>query len=282
MTYQSPNNYRLDAAGVIVVGAVLTLLAQPVAPSVALAQQQPGPAAYATVHALEEQANACAQHKPECWTPTPTATATPTTTSTPRPTDIPTPESTRVSNLPTPEVEPCWLTDQDLGDPDNGWIVFDGDGRPIPCPSDVDQVDELTPEPTATPRPTATLRPAAAPVAPQIVVQTVVVVVTATPVDAASPRPTARPVVVVIEPAATQRPEPTAISVSSSIPAAAVVEPTSSPTVMSTPEALEVAGMQSPGGEDRHWLYVSVALCAGLVAVAALWLIRRGRRAYAP
>jgi hypothetical protein len=126
----------------------LALLASP-----ALASSRTPPEA--TQHTIEEQINACAQRKPECWTatptPTPTATPSPTSTSTPQPTDTPTPEPTAAATA-TPEPV-CWLTDEDLGDPDNNWIVFDDQGAPIPCPTDTPTEEEAIAEPTDTPTP---------------------------------------------------------------------------------------------------------------------------------
>lgn len=113
-------------------------------------------------------------------TPSPTFTVTPTSTPTLVPTATPTPEPAAVE-------EPCWLTDEDLGDPDNNYIVFDEDGAPVHCPLDQPPpVDEPTPEPepravVATPRPA----PAPAPVASQPAAAVV-----PTPIPTYTPYPT--------------------------------------------------------------------------------------------
>ncbi|MBV9132277.1 MAG: hypothetical protein JO318_06245, partial [Chloroflexi bacterium] len=110
---------RQFQAATLAVGVILVTVAP------AWAQSRTAPEA--TQHALDELANCRAQRRPECPTepPTPSLTATstlsPTGTSTPEPTEDPT-------VTPTPTPIPCWLTDEDLGDPDNGYIVFDDYG----------------------------------------------------------------------------------------------------------------------------------------------------------
>jgi hypothetical protein len=110
--------------------------------------ESPGAAVAATQHALEEQANACAQRKKECWTPT----ATPTGTATPRATLVATATPTLAPAVPataspTPTPEPCWLTD------DNGEVVFDADGTPLPCPEPSQDLLPESEEPALTPEP---------------------------------------------------------------------------------------------------------------------------------
>src|SRR5919201_1288717 len=129
-------------------GLVVLVLHPAAAPAWAETRTPP----QATQHALAELANCRAQRRPECptETPTPTLTATatpiasPTSTSTPEPTDEPTP-----SPPATPGPASCWLTDQDLGDPNSGYVVFDEAGAPVPCPTS-EPSDVPAEEPTAT------------------------------------------------------------------------------------------------------------------------------------
>jgi hypothetical protein len=103
-------------------------------PLPAQAQRTP---AEATQHAWDENQNACAQGKKECWTPTPRPTVAPvmpTLTPTPAPPPVsretPTPEPEPVS---TPE--PCWATSEstdEAGDPVVE-IVYYLDGTPMSC-----------------------------------------------------------------------------------------------------------------------------------------------------
>lgn len=241
--------------------------------------------AEATVHALDELANVCAQRRPECPTSTPTLTPVPTPTWTPSPTSTSTPVPPTDTPTQTPIPAPCWLTNTDLGDPDNGYIVFAADGAPVPCPIEQVVADEptpiVTPSPTATPRPAA--QPAAAPAQVLVVVQTVVVVVTAQPVDTATTMPTSAPIVVVVEASATPTavltatPQPSAAST----PVAAVVSArTAISTAILSPSA--APALEQGPAADRGWLYASVLVCVGLGGLAALWLARRGRRRYAP
>lgn len=121
--------------------------------------------AFATQHALDELRNAIAQGK-ITLTPTPSATATSTTlpaTSTATlvvATDTPTVEPTA-----TATEAPCWLQD------DDGAIVYDEDGAPVPCPPDIPAEETPTdiPTETLTPTLTPTPQPTSAPMQPQIV-----------------------------------------------------------------------------------------------------------------
>lgn len=175
----------------------------------ALAQTRTAPAA--TQHALDELANCRAQRRPECATDTPTATLLPTWT--PAPTSTPTLEPTDDPTVtPTSTPEPCWLTDPDIGDPDNSYVVFDYSGAPVPCQTDglaETPTTQPTDMPSATPTPVVIAQRAPAPPAPPapapqvaiqqqtvVVVQTVVVLVTPTPPPAAltqTPRPSSTP-----------------------------------------------------------------------------------------
>lgn len=229
----------------MVLGVVLLrLLATPVS------AESPGASAAATQHAFEEQVNACAQRKPECpptLTPTPTLMPSPTSTSTPQPTDTPTPEPTAVTTA-TPE--PCWLTDEDLGDPDNNWIVFGQDGAPVPCPSaDVDD-DAMqyavapTSSPTVTSPPTVIpplpIAPGAQPAPRQvIVIQTVVV--TVVPTDTVQPTAAATRI---------SSPTPRATNTATRAPTAAL---TATPTVVS------IAGVSATSGPVATISHASAA-----------------------
>jgi len=122
----------------------------------------------ATQHALDELANCIAQRRPECPTSTPTPSATPSSMPSPTSTSTALPAATDTFT-PTVTPEPCWFIDQDLGDPDNAFIVFDEAGAPIPCPTDTAVTDAVKTPPTdtaiPTPSSTPTPRPAAVPAA---------------------------------------------------------------------------------------------------------------------
>lgn len=173
--------------------------------------------AFATQHALDELRNAIAQGKITLTpTPTPTATLTLTSTATVAPlvtlTDTPT-----ATPSPVATSEPCWLLD------DQGDVVFDEDGAPVPCPTD--SPTEETPTdipsetPTLTPTPVVITRvvqvPGAAPPAQVIYVQV--------------PAPTTEPTLV---PTSTNVPtlRPTSTQTATSTPTR-----TSTPTATSTP-----------------------------------------------
>jgi hypothetical protein len=263
-----------------------------VSPSTAAASSRTP--AEATAHALDELANVCAQRRPECPTATPlvrslpemsTSTPSPTSTSTPQPTDTPTPEPTATA---TPE--PCWLTDQDLGDPDDNYIVFAADGAPIPCPTDI-PTEDATEQPTATPTPlpTATPRPIP-PAAPAAAVSAPAPLPTYTPYPTYTPQPTYTPV-----PTATPRastpdvaglvitalPTSTATSTPSATPTSAIVAGDVTPQPTAAPVRTAFSQLRMPSFE-RPWLYLSLLALFALGALAAFWLLRRGRRSYAP
>lgn len=143
--------------------------------------------AFATQHAQDELANAVAQGKVTLTpTPSPTLTLTPTATATPTVTPLPV-EVSVIRFTPTPTDEPCWLLD------DQGEVVFDEDGAPVPCPTDQPMEELPTETPTIAPTPVPPLPVQPQPAAPQVitVVQTVEVIVTATPEPAtATPPPT--------------------------------------------------------------------------------------------
>jgi len=190
------------------------------------------PPAVATAHALDELANCRAQQRPECPTATPTLTATPTPTFTPTvaPTVTPTPTDTP-EPVATLESEPCWLIDQEWGDPDNNYIVFDELGMPVPCPTD-EAIEEPTPEPTftPTPRPSPTQTVVVVMVyAPPPTAQVVYVQVTPTPVSTPVPQPT-------LTPTATRTSSPTATPTRTPRPTfTPTLRTTSTPTVVPTP-----------------------------------------------
>ncbi len=130
----------------------ITLFAQ-AAPTPVYPQNQ------ATVHALEELANAIAQGR-ITRTPTPTVTPTATPTLTLIPTAVPVVPTVVSQPEPTATLAPCWFTDETYGDPDNGYIVFDDQGAPVPCPPEGNAAPEGLPDaepvidmptPTATP-----------------------------------------------------------------------------------------------------------------------------------
>lgn len=243
--------------------------------------------AEATAHALDELANVCAQRRPECPTATPTLTLTPTWTPSPTSTSTPVPPPTDIPPAPTTTPETCWLTNQDLGDPDNGYIVFSVDGAPMPCPvQDAQEGPTDTPESTAAPTPTDLKQaprvaqpPAPAAAAPREVIVVETVIVTAQPVDTATPMPTAAPVRVVVETPPTPAAAPTAH------PTPTVQPPTITPTARATVAIVSASTaprMSANRPAERSWLYVSVLACLGLAAVAAAWLVYRGRRRFAP
>jgi hypothetical protein len=231
--------------------------------------------AEATAHALDEQANVCAQRRPECpptLTPTLTATPSPTSSTKPQPSNTPTPEPTA---SPTATPEPCWLTDQDLGDPDNNWIVFDQDGAPVPCPSaDVDDdamqyVAAPTPSPTVTSPPTVIpplpIAPGAQPAPRQvIVIQTVVV--TAVSTDTVQPTATAT---------RTLSPTPRATNTATRVPTA--VPSSVTPTVVSVAGAKATSGPvatishPSAAAAPGHWSWpVFLGYSAAAIGIAML------------
>lgn len=237
--------------------------------------------AEATAHALDELANCYAQRRSECptstptLTPTPTWTPSPTATSTPTvvPTDTPTP-------MPTATPAPCWVTDQDLGDPDDNYIVFDDQGAPIPCPTaeSIPAVAavQASEQPTATPSPSSTPtrapRPTVAPAAParvieRVVVQTVVVEVTAEP-SAQRPASSAlRPVGPLPPPSSTSTPP-------------ATPSPTSTATASATrtPLVLATAAPTSPASPGRWDWGEFLSRMGAVVVVAALtawWVLTR-------
>lgn len=261
--------------GVVSVGLLLAALAYWAPPASA---QQSGPAAFATQHAIEEGVNACAQRKPECR-----PTATPTVAATPRPAPTATPGPTETLTPISPFVEiaePCWLRDQDLGDSADGYVVFDEDGHPIPCPSDEDLVDEEPaippmggmPEPTVAPVP---VRPAAA-VASRPASQPAAVA----PLPTYTPYPTYTPF-----PTPTSQPTSTANSTASPTgtrtptPSATVLA-THTPTATSTAVVLAAAFIeptQARPQPDWQWAaflgYLAAAI--GLVALIVAVLLHR-------
>jgi hypothetical protein len=183
-----------------------------------LAQTRTAPEA--TQHALDELANCRAQRRPECATETPSPTLVPTASPSATWTPAPAVAVVEVPDAPTstPTPDPCWLTDPDIGDPDNGYVVFDNSGAPVPCPTD-GPTETPTPQPTDAPTSTSTpvviVQQAPAPPAPApqvaiqqqtvVVVQTVVVLVTPTR-PLAAPTQTLRPS---LTPTRTSTPSPT-------------------------------------------------------------------------
>lgn len=176
-----------------------------------LAQTQP------TNHATAETANCIAQGPRFGGGYCPVATTTPTNTLTPTPVQVVVPTATATPELvePTP-IPVCWLTNPDTGDPSTGFIAFDENGRPIPCPTAFDDpiayptdvvIATDIPTPVFTPTllavapvtaPQASAPQASAPQSPapqpQIVYvpatpQIVTVVITATPIPS-TPTPT--------------------------------------------------------------------------------------------
>lgn len=253
-------------------GAVVILALSLAGPEVVLAQHTPA-------HATAEALNLCAQHPQQCITVTPSLiptlpvpTATPTLAATPAPTDTPVPTA-------TPSPEPCWLTDEALGDPDNGYIVFDDQGAPVPCPPDQPlPTDEPTPGAEPTVVSTATLspvRPASAPVivasqsvaavAPRVVEQTVVSVVTATPTD--TPVPTSTPMLA----------EPTPVVRAVAILPTATVPVR--PAVIVSPSALPVPLAHIPSPATGHWEWAAflgyLAAAIGIVVLLMAFVTRR-------
>lgn len=260
--------------------AALALCAGPMAPTVLAASRTP---AEATAHALDELANCVAQgprsggdYCPTA-TPTPTVMPSPTSTSTPRPeTHDTTSWVLTVTVIPTPE--PCWLQDEDLGDPANGWIVFDDQGAPVPCPTDTPAEEtpiEPTDTPTATPpapqaQPLRIGAPAVgAPMQQVVVIQTVIV--TAEPVATATPRPTPSP---------TSSPTPTA-----------TLTRTPTATATATPTVVSVAGVKATSGPvatvsrvtepaPGRWdwgLFLKIAAAVVLVGGLVVLLVTRRR-----
>ncbi len=246
-------------------------------PSVALASSRTP--AEATQHAIDDLANVCAQRRPECpatLTPTPTATPSPTSTHTPQPTDRPT-STPMPTETPTPE--PCWLIDQDLGDPDDNYIVFDEDGAPVPCPSD-------QPLPTDEPAPTPESRAVNAE-DPAIARPTPVVVSAASqPVAAAAPLPTYTPYPTYTPlPTYTAAPTSTLTSI-----ATATLTRTPAATVTATPTVVSVAGVRvtsAPVGSISHsaesapgqWSWPAflgyLAAAIGIVVLLVAFVTRR-------
>jgi len=246
--------------------------------------------AEATAHAREELANCRAQQRLECptETPTPTLTATAIATSTPLPT--PTPEPTEEPTVtPTATPASCWLTDQDLGDPSSGYVVFDEAGVPVPCPtlalSDV-AIDEPivtptldpTPDPSPTPRPTPTPRSAPpAPASPpqvevRTIVQTVVVVVTVAPTETPVPAATATS-----QPTRTPTASPTPTRAPTITPTATV----SLPAAVATPTRGTLQAAPAPRATNSapgQWDWGGFARTAAMVVAAVLgaaWLLTR-------
>lgn len=265
-----PSCVKVFAA--LVLGVVVALCAA--TPATA---QQSGPSAFATQHAIEEMVNACAQRKPECRptsTPSPTPTLTAVPTSTPGSTETPTPEPTA-----TPSPELCWLRDQDLGDPDNGYVVFDELGEPVPCPPDQPlPAEEPTPEPE--PRAVAAETPAAVRPVPGPVS------VASQPVAAVAPRPTYTPYPT-YTPFPTPTPPPTSTANSTASPTATRT-PTPAATVLAThtPTATSTAGVMASAFSgptqarplpDWQWAaflgYLAAAI--GIVALIVAVLLHR-------
>lgn len=141
--------------------AILSGLLIAAVPITALGQQRTP--AEAEQHARDENENACAQRKPECWTPTPRPT------NTPQPTVTPTPVPVQLPQIPTPEPEPeatpepCWQTY------DDGSIMYREDGTPVSCedwataqvPIDDEVAENTAPYPTPVPLVPAGNRPPA-------------------------------------------------------------------------------------------------------------------------
>jgi len=259
--------------------AALGLQLMVVPAQVAMAESGRTPAE-ATAHALDELANLCAQRRPECpptLTPTPTLTPSPTSTSTPLPTDTLTPAP---AASPTPTAEPCWLTDQDLGDPDNGYILFDEDGAPVPCP-----LDQPLPadEPTATPEPRAvsTETPVLARPAPTVarvasqpasaVAQPAAVAPQALPTYTLQPTYTALPTYTVA-------PSASATPASTWTPTA-VPSRTATATATGTPApSIAAASTLNSAQRNGRWDWSEFFKVAGFVAivvVGAIWLLTR-------
>ena len=219
-----------------------------------VAAESSGAAAGATAHALEEQANCYAQHRPECPTYTPLPTLTPTPTPSPSATATldPTVAPAPAPDTPTPVPTPCWVVDPDLGDPNSSYVVFnEATGEPVAC-----QSAGATAEPTHPPTPTTTSTSTAAPTPapqPQIVYvqqaaprpRVVYVQVTAapqveyvypptpTPPPTATPSPTRSPTPTRPTPTHTSTPTPTHT-------------PTSRPSPTQTPAAAPVSEDISP------------------------------------
>lgn len=266
--------------------AAVALLALAASPSTALASSRTP--AEATVHALDELANCYAQHRTECPTATPTPTATvpvntPSPTSTVQRIETPTPEAIEPTATPEPV---CWLTDQDLGDPDNGYVVFDDEGAPIPCPTDAPTEETPIAEPTDTPPPAPTATPRAMP--PDAAGSAPTLLPTYTPYPTYTPQPT-------YTPAPTATPQPATPQVAGAVVTAL---PTNTATPMPTPSSVAAvvarpqpttapmrtaafSQLRMPSFE-RPWLYLCLLVLFAVGALAAIWLARRGRRRYAP
>jgi hypothetical protein len=212
---------------------------------------------------------------PACVTPSPTSTPVPPkaaqATARPTPADVP-PDD--IDPAPTATPGPCWLTDEQWGDPDNNYDVIepyvwpdgspalDSDGNQIHGPVQIpcDATPTPTPEPTeppaapAPPRATATRRPAPPP-APALA-----------PARSLAPAaaPT-RPVPTLTPPPDTPTPAPTATATVTPTPA-----PTDTPTVRPTPTALAaVAAAPRPPAEDAQPRTASWALLLEILGVIA-------------
>jgi hypothetical protein len=157
--------------------------------SVVLADE-PRTGSFATQHARDEAENATAislLRGTPYPTATPTVTARPTSTATPSPGSVF--ETSFVDSKTEPSLpEPCWLHD-DAGD-----VVFDQDGAPVPCLTEM--VEDSTPEPTATPTPTLTpvVIRVVAPTQPPQIIYVQLPAPTAIPTDTPTVTPTATPI----------------------------------------------------------------------------------------
>jgi hypothetical protein len=265
-----PISSHIDLTG-LALTAALTLLALIAAPAYADGPRTPSEA---TAHALEELANAIAQGK-VTRTPTPaaptlaaTATLSPTPTATSSPTDTPTPEPTATPTLE----QPCWLTDEDLGDPDGGYVVFDQDGAPVPCPEPI-EAPTVEPAPTVV-RPTATSTPVPPPTpraVPQAAPQQPLPTYTPYPTYTPQPTYTALPL-----PSATLTPT-RAATATRTPPATATLVATA--TVTSTPLPPVVATRPASAQPSGHWEWAAflsyLAAAIGIAVLVMAFLARR-------
>lgn len=218
------------------------------------AAESAGASAAATAHALDEQANACAQRKPECFTPTPTSTASPlpTNTRTPLPTETLT---------PAPIVLPDFAA-QSINDPARGWdvVVVMIEDQPSPT-------EEPIPVPPLPLRPVPTLARVASVAAP---LPTYTPPPTYTPFPTWTPYPT-RTSLATSTPTPTHSPTRTATAV-----ATGTTTPTMSPVALTGPSS-----PPRPRGvtlEVSPTAAISVLVALLLIAATATFITIRERR----
>lgn len=264
--------WRVGAAVAIVVGLHVA--------STAVHAEIPGAAASATQRALANYVNDCAQKTIDCSTPTPTVTVTLVPTQTPTAT-VPATETPTAGATATATDVPCWLTDTDVGDPDNNFVVFDDDGNPVPCPTD---------QPSPTDEPTPDVQPSAVPTVDSV-----------PPVrPAAPPAPVASQPVAVMDPADTYTPYPTYTPLATYTVAPSetnqviakiepTIEPSATPTVPPTATATTTAtlvplGLAAPPpvhtalGATGRWSwsdFLKAAAIVIVVIVAGVWAFTR-------